>query len=102
MSGKFHAHGAFPIQTRGIIAVYGEVTDGVVRPGQIATGPGGFRARVHDVEIMRRPGGEEDLALTFPLPSERERAADIISKLGDCDIALWETDSQADAHLGSG
>lgn len=102
MSGRFHAHGAFPIHMRGIFAIYGELTDGVARAGQIAIGPGGFRGRVHDIEFIRHEGGEENMALTFSLPSDQQRIADLIAQVGDSEISLWETEGQADAHLGAG
>src|SRR5262249_47867064 len=65
MSGRFRASGSVEMVNVGLFAIHGEIVDGVAHVGQYARAPSGFQARVHGVEVVRTPAGQEDLALTF-------------------------------------
>jgi hypothetical protein len=78
MSGRFRVAGAFPLPGVGLLAIHGEIVDGIARIGQFASSPSGFKARVHGVEFVRLADGREDLALTF-LPARPD------------DMAAWQS-----------
>lgn len=72
MGCRFEVHRVFALDDRGLFAVSGEIKDGMVHTGMIASvprsgggGEGEFEERIHGVEFLDVPGAEGLPALTF-------------------------------------
>jgi hypothetical protein len=69
MPATFEVHEALPLADRGLLALRGEIRDGMVQTGMVATRADGsarsFHERVHSVEYLELPGSPACPALTF-------------------------------------
>jgi hypothetical protein len=69
MASTFAVHRALALSDRGLFAVTGEISEGNVQTGMLASlpegGPGAFRERVHGVEYLDHPDARGKPCLTF-------------------------------------
>ena len=79
MASSFDVHQVFALSDRGLLAVSGEIRDGMVQTGMLAWCEDGgqppFRERIHSVEYLDLPEAAGRPALTFHFrdPSKLER-----------------------------
>jgi hypothetical protein len=79
MPATFEVHEAMALAARGLFALRGEIREGMIQTGMIATlADGGgrvFEERVHGIEYVEVPGSTASPALTFHYrdPAKLER-----------------------------
>jgi hypothetical protein len=96
MTARFLVEQSFPLRSRQLFVVHGQILDGVLRIGQSVRAPQGIDAPVAGVEfaLLSATEGRENPALTFRYGSDAQLARWQALALGGATLELEDSPAE--------